>query len=165
MVLPTFNQEEILKDCIDGILSQDLSLIKEFIIADDAITDNTRKVIDYYHNKFPDLIIPFFRNENLGVRLNVSLAWEKCSGDYIAGCAGDDIWIDCKHLTKQIEILEQNKQYLFVVTNAIEWDIQTNKHILKDKALKVESYHHQITLLEVKWLDLHMYGEIIYHKN
>ena len=135
VVVPTYNQEKILKDCIDGVLSQDLSLIKELIISDDASTDNTRKTINYYHNKFPDLIIPIYRDENLGVRLNTSLAWSKCSGEYIACCAGDDIWIDKNHIAKQVQILEKNVNYIFIGTNAIKWNLKTNEYSLIDKPL------------------------------
>lgn len=130
-----YNQEDIIEDCINGVLCQDLNLVKEYVIADDASTDNTKEIIDKYHKKYPQLIKPIYRKKNVGTRLNTSSSWENCSGKYLAGCAGDDIWIDSKHLTKQIEILENNKQYEFVATNAIEWYLQTNEYKLKDNAL------------------------------
>jgi glycosyltransferase involved in cell wall biosynthesis len=132
VVTVAYDQENILSECIEGVLKQDLTLIKEYIIADDASTDNTRKIIERYSTKYPNLIKPIFRKKNLGTRGNILDCWKRCIGKYIATCAGDDIWIDKKYITKQVQILDKNEDYFLVGTNGIIWDVDSNEYSLKD---------------------------------
>ena len=44
VITTTYNHEDVLKDCIIGVLSQNNNLIKEYFIADDSSTDNTKAI-------------------------------------------------------------------------------------------------------------------------
>tara|TARA_B100000287_G_scaffold410242_1_gene438426 strand:- start:82 stop:1041 length:960 start_codon:yes stop_codon:yes gene_type:complete len=135
IVTITYNQESELADCIEGVLKQDLSLIKEYIIADDASNDGTKKIIEKYHGEYPELIKPIYRAKNLGIRENILNCWKSCNAKYIASCAGDDIWIDKNHIAKQVQKLEKNYNYNLIGTNSIRWLLNKNKYNLKDKPL------------------------------
>lgn len=111
----TYNQENYIKDTIDGFLMQKTTFPIEIIINDDASTDNTTKFLRDYADKHPNLIIPIFQKENQyskGINPGVKFVLPLCKGKYIALCEGDDYWIDPYKLQKQVDFLEANKDFV-----------------------------------------------------
>ena len=93
IVMCVYNGEKYLKEQVDSILAQTYRPI-ELIIADDASTDNTKKILGQYENNpFVRLI---YREKNIGLAKNFSLAAERATGAYIAFSDQDDIWIENK---------------------------------------------------------------------
>ncbi|MBH10219.1 MAG: hypothetical protein CMG74_07690 [Candidatus Marinimicrobia bacterium] len=121
VIMTTFNQLDCLKGTIEGVLSQNLALIKEFIIADDCSSDGSSDIIKIYHEKYPDLIKPIYRKKNVGVLDNFYNALKGCSGEYVSPLGGDDLWIDNYKLEKQFFYLESNKEYSIIGSNYIQW--------------------------------------------
>jgi glycosyltransferase involved in cell wall biosynthesis len=71
--IPTYNREQLIGDCLDSVVSQindnNLSLI-EIIISDNASTDNTKKIVETYQQKYSN--ISYYRNDsNLGLIRNI----------------------------------------------------------------------------------------------
>ena len=61
VIVLTYNQEEILHECLDSIVSQKLDSAKIKIhVIDDASTDGTRSIIKRYQRAYPALIFPVF---------------------------------------------------------------------------------------------------------
>lgn len=90
-LLLTYNQENFVRDALDGAFSQTYSPL-EIIISDDASNDNTAKVIEEYISNYqgPHKVI-FHRNEkNIGIAQNVNNAMALASGEYFILAAGDD---------------------------------------------------------------------------
>ena len=122
----TYQHENYIRQCLDGILKQKTAFEYEVIIGEDESDDNTRFICLEYANKYPDKIRLFLRNrktsqcflnnEFLG-RFNG--IWNRMSsrGKYIAMCEGDDYWTDPLKLQKQVDFLEKNKEYGMVHTN------------------------------------------------
>lgn len=101
IALATYNGAKYLSKQLDSILHQTL-LPCEVIIVDDSSTDNTWDILLEYQSKYS--IIKRYRNEkNSGVVASFNSAIMKCSGDYIALCDQDDIW-----LPNKLEILVNN---------------------------------------------------------
>jgi len=125
----TYNQEEYIKDALEGFVNQQTNFKYEVIIHDDASTDNTQKIIKEYHKKYPNIIKPIFQKENQysqgqPIMINV---FKKAKGKYIALCEGDDYWIDSKKLQMQVDYLEKNNDCTFIFHNAKVIDILSGK--------------------------------------
>jgi len=114
----TYNHEVFIRDAIEGFLMQKTSFPIEILIHDDASTDNTANIIREYENKFPDIIKPIYQLENQysrGVSISVTYQFPRAKGKYIALCEGDDYWTDPLKLQKQVDFLENNKDYILTV--------------------------------------------------
>lgn len=103
VVMSTYNREHLLAETIESVLNQSFEDF-EFIIIDDASTDNTYNLIKKYH----DSRIVLFRNkENKGPTFNYHIMQYIAKGRYIAHTDDDDI--SCKQrFEKQLNYLENN---------------------------------------------------------
>ena len=101
IVMCVFNGERFLKQQIESLLFQTYQQF-ELIIMDDASTDSSISIIKEYQEK--DNRIKIHQNElNLGFNRNFEKGISYSSGELIAICDQDDIWISTK-----IEELVQN---------------------------------------------------------
>lgn len=90
-ILIIYNQEDFVRDALDGAFNQTYSPL-EIIITDDGSKDNTVKVIedaiaDY---KGPHKVILHHNPKNVGIAQNVNNAMAMASGEYFILAAGDD---------------------------------------------------------------------------
>jgi glycosyltransferase involved in cell wall biosynthesis len=108
----TYNHEKYISECIEGVLMQRTTFAVEFIIHDDASSDNTAFIISQYQKKYPNLIRVIYQKENqyskpdFGNLREVTL--NKLKGKYVAYCEGDDFWTDPLKLQKQVDFMEKN---------------------------------------------------------
>lgn len=124
-----YNHELYIEKSILGVLSQNTNFIFEYIIHDDASTDSSRKIIEYYASLYPDIIFPAFQDVNqysLGVPISFNLFKYKARGKYIALCECDDYWTDNTKLQKQVDYLESNNQIAGVAHRSIIVDKNGN---------------------------------------
>ena len=117
----SYNHEDFIKECLDGILMQKTTFPVQVLIHDDASTDSTSKIIQDYVLKYPKLIKYYRQKENSysqpdkHERRREFMSWRL--GEYEAVCEGDDYWIDSLKLQKQVDFLESNHDYGLVVTD------------------------------------------------
>ena len=107
----SYNQEEYIAQCMEGILAQKGEFLLELVIGDDRSTDRTLEIIKSYldnfrHNKMEVNILS--ADGNLGMTPNFKRCWFACTGDYIAFCEGDDYWTDPYKLQKQIDFMKSH---------------------------------------------------------
>lgn len=102
----TYNQKEYLKECIESCLKQDYPNF-EIIVADDASTDGTQKMLHEYYNKYPSFFVLKLAAKNQGITANSNIAHFACKGKYIAWMGGDDLMLPGK-ISKQVEFMESN---------------------------------------------------------
>lgn len=132
-----YNHEPYLRDCLNGFVSQQTNFPFVAIVHDDASTDKSATIIREFAEKYPDIIIPIYEQENLYRKTDGSLiktvnaAIDKTGCEYIAICEGDDYWIDPLKLQKQVDVLEANKELMACVTNTCMVDNMGN--LLKAK--------------------------------
>lgn len=111
VVMPVYNAGRYLSESIKSILNQTYRHF-EFIIVDDASTDNSWHILKQYKNI--DSRIRIYRNtKNLGVSQTVKKAIEKSTGDYIARMDADDIALPHR-LKKQIDYLKKHPRTVAV---------------------------------------------------
>lgn len=108
VVSTTHNQQAYLRDTLDGFLAQQTDFPMEVIVADDASTDATPRIIQEYADRHPHLFRPILRSKNVGLNANLTGALSAARGEYIALCEGDDYWVDPLKLRKQVTLLDQN---------------------------------------------------------
>lgn len=117
VIVTTYNQADTIGRTLDSILSQKCDFRFEIIIGEDCSTDSTLNVCRTYADKYPDIIRLTANTDNKGLRDNYYDCILRCSGDYIADCAGDDYWIDPLKLQKQHDLLESNPDVTLVHTD------------------------------------------------
>jgi len=138
VVCITYNHEKFIAQAIDGFLMQKTDFPIEIIIHDDCSTDNTKKIIKNYANKYPELIKTIYQTENQYSQGNKPLKFilPLCRGKYIAQCEGDDFWVDSRKLQIQVDFLEANPDYVISSHDAFIIDESGNR--LKDSKLPDE---------------------------
>jgi len=116
IITSTFNDSPYIRATIKSVLDQSFKNW-EYIIINDASTDNTEKIIKEFSKK--DNRIRYYRNKNnQGQTINSNKGLLLVKGEYIARIDGDDIWVDKNKLKKQFLFLEKNSDYGLVGTFA-----------------------------------------------
>ncbi len=118
----TYNQEEYIRDALDGFLSQETDFSYEVLIHDDASTDGTADIIREYARQYPEIIKPILQTENQYAKglTNVSGTYNfpRAKGRYIAMCEGDDYWTDPHKLQRQTDYMEAHPDCSLVFHSA-----------------------------------------------
>ncbi len=117
VLMLTYNHEKYIEEAIKGVLMQLVDFDYELIIGDDCSTDKTSEIIHEYENKFPNIIKPILRTENIGAGNNYVNINKIAKGKYISHCEGDDYWTDPLKLQKQVDFLEANPEYVLCSHN------------------------------------------------
>lgn len=118
VIVITYQHENYIKDCIEGILIQKTDFPIEIIIHDDASIDGTVDIIKEYEKKDKRIrsILQSTNVRSTGVSIFPKV-FAHANGEYIAICEGDDYWTDQYKLKKQVEFLEKNPDYGIVFSD------------------------------------------------
>jgi glycosyltransferase involved in cell wall biosynthesis len=103
----TYNHEKYISQCLQSIVDQVTDFDFEVIVGDDFSTDDTRKIVRYFAEKYPDNFSILLHPRNIGGSLNYIRTHELATGEYVAHCDGDDIWLPGK-LAYQARLLDRN---------------------------------------------------------
>jgi len=108
VVVISYNQENYIAECLNGILKQKGDFIIELVVGDDCSTDRTLEIIKNFAEQYDnnDIQLKILATEkNIGMTKNLQRCLYACTGDYVAICEGDDYWIDPLKLQKQMSFL------------------------------------------------------------
>lgn len=132
VVTLVYNHEKYIEKTIESIVSQQTNFKFQFYISDDCSTDKSREIIDKYYKKYPDIIKPIYSEKNKGSMKNFMETLNMVNTKYLAICDGDDYWTDNDKLQKQVDFLENNKEYniCFHKTNMFFENKKNKKEIL-----------------------------------
>jgi glycosyltransferase involved in cell wall biosynthesis len=100
VLMPVYNAGVYLKDAVESILNQTFRDF-EFIIINDASTDNFCKIVEKYHDPRITLI---HNSKNVGITQSLSAGLAKASGRYIARMDADDVAFPAR-LERQLSYL------------------------------------------------------------
>lgn len=129
VVIPTFNGQDRIGNALLSVVGQTYKNI-EIIVVDDGSTDNTQKILDDIAQK--GVKIKIIKNkENIGFVKSLNKGINEASGKYIARLDDDDIWYDAKKLQKQVEFLENKKDYVLVGGGIIIESAGEKKEIIR----------------------------------
>ena len=88
IIVPVYNAERFLKECVQSILDQDYKNI-ELILVDDGSIDNSHKICLEFADI--DSRVRVFHNENHGVSFTRNFGIDAATGDYICFIDADDL--------------------------------------------------------------------------
>lgn len=105
VVLPVFNVEKYIKECMNSILAQTFQNF-EIIVIDDCSIDNTLSIIETFNDPRIRIIK---KQENKGLIDSLNLGFSIAKGKYVARMDGDDVSLK-ERFKKQLTVLENNKE-------------------------------------------------------
>ena len=100
VIIPIYNMEEYLPQCLDSIVSQTLREI-EILCIDDGSTDGSEEVLKLYCNR--DSRIRVIKQNNQGVSCARNLGIEEASGKYVIFMDPDD-WYPDKEILETLYV-------------------------------------------------------------
>ena len=105
IIVPIYNVEKYLSQCLDSIIGQTYSNI-EIILIDDGSTDNSPQICDEYAKQ--DGRIRVIHKENSGVSASRNLGLSYARGEYVAFIDSDD-WLELNAIEFCVKkIIENN---------------------------------------------------------
>ena len=104
IIVPVYNVEEYLKQCLDSILEQTFSNY-EVILVNDGSTDSSGLICQEYAEK--DVRIRYFEKENGGISDARNYGIEQAKGEYLTFVDSDD-FLDASHLNVLYNALVNN---------------------------------------------------------
>lgn len=90
VIVPVYNKEEYLSQCVDSLLSQSLDDM-EIILVDDGSADSSGAISDSYAFSHQNIIVIHQENAGLGPARNSGI--EAAHGDYVGFVDADD-WVE-----------------------------------------------------------------------
>ena len=155
VITPVFNGEKFLTETIESVLNQTLVNF-EYIIVDDASTDQTFEIINKFKKKDKRIKIVKL-NKNVGPITARNLAIDKSKGIFIAFIDADDLW----HPEKlNIQIKEMQEFDLnFTYTN---FEIFRNKNTNRRKKVVCPKKYYLSTLFSNSGIAL---SSVIYKRD
>lgn len=105
VVVPVYNVEKYLCECIDSVLGQTYSDL-ELLLIDDGSTDNSGVICDKYAQK--DFRVRVFHKENGGQPSALNYGLDVAQGEYVIFLDSDDYWCDHQILEKLYIEMDQN---------------------------------------------------------
>lgn len=136
VIIPTYNQEDTIRQTLDSILNQKTDYEYEIIIGEDFGSDKTREICKQYVEQYDYVFMPD-RSQNLGIVAN----WLDCisyaRGEYLMGCAGDDYWHNENKIQLQVDYMKEHLNCGVVHTDCdvLYHNKRLVKNVLKNKSL------------------------------
>jgi len=107
IVCITYNHDRFVSKTLESFLSQRTNFSFEVVIGDDCSIDLTSEIINTYVEQYPSIIKPIIRHENIGMGANLIDCFNRCQGQYIAICEGDDYWLSSDKLQTQVDLMTE----------------------------------------------------------
>lgn len=105
VVIPNFNNEKYLSECIDSVLNQTYQNI-EVVCIDDASTDNSLIILSRYLETHPNFVL-IQNNKNLGISKNRHKAILACNGEYFTTLDSDDFFISNRKVELELTKIKE----------------------------------------------------------
>lgn len=133
IIVPSYNHEEFVGECIESIIKQDYKNI-ELIILNDGSKDNTANIIRSYESackeRFNRFI--FIDKENEGICKTLNRGIKESTGEYYCFMASDDFMLE-NCISEQINYFNDKKSVERVFCNFYRYLYDINKKELNYK--------------------------------
>ena len=130
IVITTYNLEKYVSQALDSILMQKTDFDYKILVADDCSIDNTVKILKEYEELYPTIIKVLTSNKNMGSLANSNRAFENIQSEYFTFLDGDDLWIDKNRLQKQVDFMDNHREYSMCAGNTQYLENETPKDML-----------------------------------
>jgi teichuronic acid biosynthesis glycosyltransferase TuaG len=105
VIIPNYNNEEYLRQCIDSVISQTYR-VSEIIIYDDCSTDTSRDILKEYENS-NELVTVLYGEKNVGVSAARDRAIKAASSEYICMLDADDFFFDPYKIESEMNTIKK----------------------------------------------------------
>ncbi len=117
IIVPVYNSEKYLKDCLDSLVNQTLKEI-EIIAIDDASSDKSLEILKDYEKKYPNKVKVYVNHKNLGQGATRNRGIELATGEYIGFLDSDD-YVNFNMYAKMYEMAKRNDKPEVITTGLI----------------------------------------------
>ncbi len=117
VAITTYNLEKYVAEALDSVLKQKTTHSYKIVVADDASTDGTVDILKNYQKMYPDRIELMLSEDNMGSLGNSNRLFDKIDCEYFCFLDGDDVWLDENRLQKQVDFLDEHKEYVMCAAN------------------------------------------------
>ncbi|MCI9452731.1 MAG: glycosyltransferase [Dorea sp.] len=120
-IVPVYNVERYLEDCIDSLISQ-TEKFDEIILVNDGSTDKSQEICEKYCSQYPYITLFTQQNQGLSAARNAGL--EKAAGDYVIFVDSDD-YVSRETVKKLKESLCRYQTDLLYYNATFQYEVQT----------------------------------------
>lgn len=106
VIIPVYNADRYLEDCLGSIISSSAFNELEVILVDDGSTDGSGLICDEYSGRYANVKV--FHVENGGVSNARNFGVAKACGEYVTFCDADDYYVN-GILSKAVASLRENR--------------------------------------------------------
>lgn len=138
IIVPVYNVEEYLQQCLDSIVSQSLKDI-EIICVDDGSTDNSAKILDEIGAKDSRIKVVHKENAGYGAAMNVGL--DMAIGEYVGIVESDDYVLPQMYETLYNAAVENDLD--MVKSDAYYW-IEKENFLSRIHTKLLDSYYDRV---------------------
>lgn len=132
VVIPTYNMERFLRQCLDSFIDESILDVIEIIIVNDGSRDSSAEIAEEYVYKYPDSFI-LINKENGGHGSTINKGIEIATSKYFKVVDSDD-WVDTKAFAHFVQKLKNTDSdcvvtrfnYHFQDTGTIKLDDNTD---------------------------------------
>lgn len=115
--ITTYNLEKYISEALDSVLNQKTNFNYKVIVADDCSTDRTLEILHKYKDEYPDILEILTTSKNMGSLANSNRIFNGLQCEYFAFLDGDDYWVNSNSLQKQVDFLDNHKEYMMCAGN------------------------------------------------
>jgi glycosyltransferase involved in cell wall biosynthesis len=155
-----YNFGNYIEKCLTSVLSQKTDFEFDVVVRDDFSTDNSREILTEIKNSYtgPIKITLLFGEANVGTHENISRLLSSCTGEYVSLLDGDDFITDNNKLQKQVEFLDQNRDFVLHCTS---WRcIDKNGNYSPEEGSWFTPVHEVVTLEDILNVNYITFGRL-----
>ncbi len=133
--VPTYNRAKFMRDLFESIICQidkNTEELIEIVVSDNASTDNTKEIIDFYKNKFKNFVY-FKWDKNMGADRNYLKCVEIANGEFCWLMGSDDV-IEKGGIDYVLESLRETPDVVGISVNRYAYDYSL-KNRLREKPI------------------------------
>ena len=119
VIVPVYNMERYLRECLDSILAQTIKEI-EVICIDDGSTDDTSKIL--YEYGWKDRRVKVISQANSGVSAARNAGLKAARGEFVAFVDPDD-WLASRNVLSTLYWAAKNNDMLAVCGGFVKYDV------------------------------------------
>lgn len=153
IIVPVYNVENYLKQCLDSILYQTYSNF-EIILVNDGSTDSSAKICSFYQYTSAKIVLINKENGGLSDARNAGL--KKAKGDYIIFTDSDDYWDGDQVLKDLNELIKVSNPDVVIHEESRFFSANDVKCKFNQKFLKQKSGDFKSEVLELIYYDLYV---------
>lgn len=120
IIIPVYNQETYIKECLESVLNQDYENF-EVIVIDDGSTDNTPKILIEFGEK-----IKYARQKNQGPSIALNNGLRLAEGSLIGWLGSDDVYLPGA-IKLRVKKLQEDPSIALVYTDYVMIDSTGNE--------------------------------------